>query len=165
MFYKILPSVITVTCVTLYNSSNAAVDINFYQNNKCEIICDGRNKTFNGSKDSLDEVNYLISNYFNIDSINYDKKSNTINFKCLPLKQDTNCVLILNYVKEQNNNEPLYQNITINGGDNTFSKLIILGFYKIKFTNIDAEICISNSNKELINTHIKTHDKVISMQL
>ena len=141
MYSKTFLGLIVIAFVTLFNNSNAAVEVDFYKDSEYNIICNGELRTFDGSKEALQKVNNLIYSYFNIDSIGYDKTSNTINFKCLSLKKDTNCVLILNYMKNQlslsNNNEQLCPNITIDGGSNTFKKLVILGFHDINFYNID----------------------------
>ena len=123
MFLKTLLSLITVTCMTLCNNSNAAVDIDFYKNNECNILCNGELKTFNGSKESLDEVNNLISNYFTIDSINYDNESSKLQLNLSHLEKNNPCFLIV-----KNTNRNAFPNISLFGGENKFHELLILGF-------------------------------------
>lgn len=174
MFSKTFLRLMTITCLTLCNNSNAAVDITFYKNNDCEIKCNRECEVFDGSKESLDEVNKLIGNYFKIDSITYDNNSNTINFKCMKLQKDTNCVLILknnhtvllhNAETEFsslpsdlniNDSEESLPNILIDGGNNTFNELIINGFNGIKFDNIKSDIYASYHTNKFVSAYIDT---------
>lgn len=96
MFSKTFLSLLTVACLTVCNSGNAAVDITFYHDKECSISCNGNTRTVDYTTGKFDEVNSIIGNYFNIESINYDTQSNTINFKCTRLEKNTNCILILN---------------------------------------------------------------------
>lgn len=165
MFFKTFLSFITATCLMFNNNSDAAVDIDFFSNTECNVVCNGELKTFNGSKESLDEVNNLISNYFTIDSINYDTELNTINFKCSPLNKNTNCVLILTETQPRpTGGEQLIPDLTFDGGKNTFNNLIIFGFHYIHFYNIDSKVCYANCDRQLVNSYIRTGDGVISIK-
>ncbi len=147
MFFKTLLSLVTITCTTLCNNSNAAVDIEFYKNNECKILCNDEMRTFNGSKESLDEVNNLISDYFTIDSINYDNESSKLQLNLSHLEKNNPCFLIV-----KNTNKNVFPNISFYGGENKFHELLILGFKDVVLDALDAKSFVSYHTKKFVGS-------------
>ncbi|MBR1943952.1 MAG: hypothetical protein IJ848_00575 [Alphaproteobacteria bacterium] len=143
--------IITIACLTLLNSINSAVDVTINQN-VCNLKCNNENKTFDINKESLDEVNNCISNYFHIDAISYEDKSNTMNFRLSHVKNSVPCVFII-----KNINKHLLPNLNIKGEDNTFNNLILLGFKDIKLTSLTTqEIYFNKITNHLIGRYNKS---------
>ena len=70
--------------------------------------------------------------------------------------KNTDCILILHNPLHSdtniNNEKEMKRNILIDGGRNTFNKLIILGFYNIDLKNIETEFYLSHRMKPILYT-------------
>ena len=143
MTFSKFVSLAVVACAIFNSNSNAAVDIEFCDNHKCNITCDDKaTKTFdiigndgvagNNIPGLLDGI---TDEYFRIQNINYGVAMDNINFNCVPVANNKPCMLTLRNSQTTNNSFP---DMTFNGGNNVFKKIIAIRFGKVQFNELKS---------------------------
>ncbi len=139
-FSKFL-SISIVVCSICGNYSNAAVDIEFCDNHKCNITCNNEaTKTFDiigndgVAGNNIPGLDGITDEYFRIQNINYGEAMDNINFNCVPVANNKPCMLTLR--NSQTNNS--FPDMTFNGGNNIFNKIIAIRFGKVQFNELKS---------------------------